>query len=165
MKVSKKNNEPIVINAAALEKIVRSRTLSTYETVYNGVVPVMNDKEPEKVDYYISYEATVKAGLEFNEIKIRKDDENKQIIVSIPEITLQDPIVPIEKIDYIIVNKKVDVNGLIANAYKIAINDVIEESSKQEALFVYADQNAKNLITGLLSPFVEELDGYSIVFE
>lgn len=164
-KAFQKDPEVEIVTESTLEKVVKSSTLSTYQTVYNGIVTVMNEKKSEKIDYYISYEATVKAGLDFEKIVVKKDDENKKIIVVLPEITLQDPIVPIETIEYIIVNKKVNENGLVAEAYKKAIDDVKEESSKQEALLTYATLNAENLIRGLLSPFVEQLEGYEVEFE
>lgn len=157
--------EQKIVSESTLEKVVKSSTLSTYQTVYNGIATVMNEKKPDKIDYYISYEATVKAGLDFEKIAVKKDDENKKIIVLLPDIILQDPVVPIEKIEYIIVNKKVDENGLVAEAYKHAIADVKEESSKQEALLTYAALNAENLIKGLLSPFIDQLEGYEIEFE
>lgn len=153
-----------IVSESNLEKIVKTSTLSTYETVYNGIVPVMNEKKKDKVDYYISYKATVKAGLEFDKIEITKNDKNKKIIVSIPKITLLSPTVD-EGLDYIIINNKIDENGLFAEAYKLAKADVANESAKQSVLLEYATKNAENLIRGLLSPFVEQLDGYEIFFE
>lgn len=157
--------KPNIVTESTLEYAVKTSVLSTYETVYNGIVAVHNAKKPEKVDYYISYEATIKAGLDFNDIEIEKDDVNKQVIVTIPEITLQHPNVPIEKLDFIIVNNRIKENGLVTEAQKKAIKDVEDECSKQESLFAFAEQNAKNLIMGLLSPFVEQLDSYTIVFK
>lgn len=164
-KIFKQEPDQNTITEATLEEVIKASTLSTYETVYNGVVTVKNQAKPEKIDYYISYSATVKAGLNFKDIVIKKDDIDKKIIVILPEITLQDPIIPIEEIDYIIINKKLNENGLIATAYNYAIQDAKEKSAKQEALLTYAALNAENLIKGLLSPFVEQLDNYTIEFE
>ena len=162
--LTRKDAPQNIVSENTLEKIVKTSKLSTYKTVYKGIVPVMNEKKPEKVDYYISYEATVKAGLDFEEINIVKNDETKKIIVDLPEISILEPIVK-ENLDYIIINKKVDENGLFAEALKLAKQDVSSESKKQSALLSYAEKNAENLITGLLSPFVEQLDGYEIVFK
>lgn len=165
-KLLQKEPEQKTITESALEEVVKSSTLSTYETVYNGVVTVMNEKNPEKTDYYISYNATVKAGIDFKQVKITKDDENQKIIVILPEVTLKEPVVSIENIDYIFINKKkANENGLITEAYNYAIADATEKSAKQEALLNYAAVNAKNLIKGLLSPFTEQLDDYEILFE
>lgn len=159
-----KEGPQTVVSESTLEKVVKTSTLSTYETVYNGIVPVMNEKKPEKVDYYISYEATVKAGLDFNEIEITKNDEDKKIVVTLPKISLLTPTVD-EDLEYIIVSSKVKENGLFAEAYKLAKDDVANESTKQDVLLKYATDNAKNLIKGLLSPFVEQLESYEIIFE
>lgn len=163
-KAFQKEGSQNIVSENTLEKVVKTSTLSTYETVYNGIVPVMNEKNPDKIDYYISYEAVVKAGLEFDKIKISKDDINKTILVKLPSINLLEPTVD-EKLDYIIVNRKVDENGLFAEAYKIAKADVVNESMKQETLLSYATKNAQNLVKGLLSPFVNQLKDYEIIFE
>ena len=65
--------EPEVINKSTLEKIINVSDLSTFEAVYNGIAKVMNENEPDKVDYYVSYEATVKAGINFKNVKIIED--------------------------------------------------------------------------------------------
>lgn len=161
-----KGDQQKVITVTTLEKVVKSSSLSTYETVYNGVAEVKNKENSDEIDYYVTYEATVKAGLDFDQIVITKNEQEKQIIVSLPEIKLYEPIVAIEKIDYIINNKKIDKQGLISEAYSVCINDVKQESSKQSAIFKYAQKNAENLIEGLLSPFVEQMEEeYIICFD
>lgn len=155
-----------VVTVSTLEKVVKTSELSTYETVYNGVHEARNEDKPDKVDYYVAYEATVKAGLDFNEIKLTNDEENKTIVVSLPPITLQDPVVTIENLDYIIVNKKVNQDGLSAKAYKLCIEDAKQEANEQKAIYEYAQQNAEKLIKGLLTPFVDQMEEkYTITFE
>ena len=61
--VSKSKSE--IITTSTLEKIINVNDLSTYESMYNGVTQVMNEKKPDKVDYYVSYKAKVKAGIDF----------------------------------------------------------------------------------------------------
>ena len=163
--ISNEPTEQMVVTESTLEDVVKTSSLSTYETVYNGVSTVMNSKKKEKIDYYVAYEATVKAGLDFNKISIDKDDENKTVFITLPPIDLQKPIVSMETLDFIIVNKWIDENGLVADAYKICINDVTNEASSQKAIYEYAKKNAENLIKGLISPFVNQLDGYSIQFK
>ena len=162
----KKPGEQKVDTVSTLERVVKTSSLSTYETVYNGVSVVYNEANPEKVDYYVSYDATVKAGLDFNKIKFTKDDENHLIIVDMPAIELMDPNVKIEDMDYIFVNKKVNQDGISAKAYAICINDAKEEASKQDAILRYARQNAENLISGLITPFVKQMEeDYTISFD
>lgn len=163
--IKKEPGKQEVVTISTLEKVIKTSSLSTYETVYNGVATVMNE-DNKNIDYYVTYEATIKAGLDFNELSIKKDDEKHIFIVSIPPITLQDPTVAIEKLDYIIINRKVEKQGLIANAYSICVNDVKQKAKNQTAIYDYASQNAENLIKGLISPFIEQIDGdYGIEFE
>lgn len=163
--VTSKPEKQITITTSTLENVVKTSTLSTYETIYNGVAVVNNPDKPEKVNYYVSYEATVKAGLDFNAIQFYKDDDNRIITVSLPPLSLQDPIIDIEKTDYIIVNKKMNQDAITVEGYKVAIEDAKNEASKKEAIYTYAKQNAEKLIEGLLSPFAHQMGGYTIQFE
>ena len=69
-----KEEKPEIITQSTLEKIINVSELSTYEAVYNGVAKVMNEKKPENVDYYVSYEAKVKAGIDFEKVDIAVDE-------------------------------------------------------------------------------------------
>lgn len=165
-KIINKPGKQSVSTVSTLEKVVKSSSLSTYETVYNGVAAVYNEKKPDKVDYYVSYEATVKAGLDFNMIEISNDEENLCLTVSLPPVTLQEPTVQIQNMDYIFVNKKVNQDAISAQAYKVSIEDARAEAEKQDAIIDYAQKNAEKLIKGLISPFISQLDEeYEIKFE
>ena len=150
---------------STLEKVVKNSSLSTYEVVYNGVATVYNEKKPEEVDYYVAYTATVNAGLNFKEIEIFKDDEKKEIVVSLPAIELYEPKVKIEELDYIVVGKKVKTETISADAYKVCIADCDYRAKNQSEIYKYAKENGERLILGLLTPFVENLDEeYTIRF-
>ena len=162
----KKPGEQKVDTVSTLEQVVKTSSLSTYETVYNGVSVINNEEKPDKIDCYVSYVASVKAGLDFTKIKFIKDDANHQIIVNMPGIELLNPNVKIEDMDFIFVNKKVNQDGISAKAYRVCIEDAKEEASKQEAIMTYAKQNAENLINGLISPFVNQMEeNYTISFD
>ena len=155
----------VVETLSTLEKVIKTSSLSTYETVYNGISTVMNEKG-DKVLYYVTYEANVKAGLDFDKITIEHDQLGHKILIGLPKITMQEPSVDIESIDYIFVDKHVEKQGLIADAYQICIDDVKEESKKEDAIYQYAKSNAESLITGLVSPFIAQLgDDYVIEFK
>lgn len=155
-----------VDTVAILEKVVKNSSLSTYEVVYNGVATVYNDKKPEGIDYHVAYTATVTAGFDFNSIKISKDEEKHEIIVSLPPIEIYEPKVNIEDLDYIVVGKKVKVETISADAYKKSIADVDKEAREQGEIVKYAKENGERLIKGLLTPFVDKLEEkYTIRFE
>ena len=155
-----------VDTVAILEKVVKNSSLSTYEVVYNGVATVYNEKKTEDIDYHVAYTATVTAGFDFNSIKISKDEEKHEIVVSLPPIEIYEPKVNIEDLDYIVVGKKVKVETLSADAYKKSIADVDKEARDQGEIVKYAKENGERLIKGLLTPFVDKLEEkYTIRFE
>ena len=149
-----------------LEKVVKNSSLSTYEVVYNGVATVYNEKKPEDIDYHAAYTATVNAGFDLKSIKISKDDEKHEIVVSLPPIEIFESKVNIEDLDYIVVGKKVKQETISADAYKACRADVAKKSKNQNEIYKYAKENGERLIKGLLTPFVDKLEEkYTIRFE
>lgn len=153
-----KKEEPNIINESLLEKIINVSDLSTFEAVYNGIARVMNKQNPDKVDYYVSYKAKVKAGVDFEKVAITVDNEEKLIRVNLPEIKVNDVNVDIASLDYIFENERANTSTVSEEAYKKCIEDVTNESKEEQAIYELAKQNAKNIVEALISPFVEQLD-------
>ena len=154
----KKENKKEIISSATLKEIIEISELSTFETVYNGVAQVMNEKKEDEVDYYVSYEATIKAGIDFSKIMIDVDHEKKEIIVTMPEIQINDSDVDIASLDYIFVNEKANNETVTQKAYEVCKEDVNNECSQEDAIYDLAQQNAKNVIEALIKPFVNQMD-------
>jgi len=156
------NQEPPqkeIITKATLEKILNISELSTFEAVYNGVARVMNPSNPQNIDYYVSYNARVKIGFDFEKISIRVKNADKHIRITIPPVTITDVIVDIGSLDYIFVNDKANTEMVSQQAYKACEEDVTKESKTQKDIFVLAQQNAENFVRALVKPFVEQIDG------
>ena len=156
-----KKEEPVkeVITVSTLEKIVEVSDLSTFRVVYNGVA-CADDK------YYVSYEATVDAGIDFEKIEIAVDNENKKVTVNLPEAEILDVYVDIASLDYIFIDKKANTETVSEEAYKLCKYDVKVESENQEAIIDLAQQNAENIVRALVQPFVDQVDSdYEIVIE
>ncbi len=156
-----KKEEPVkeVITVSTLEKIVEVSDLSTFRVVYNGVA-CADDK------YYVSYEATVDAGIDFEAIKITVDNEAKKVTVDLPEAEILDVYVDIASLDYIFIDKKANTETVSEEAYKLCKYDVKVESENQEAIIDLAQQNAENIVRALVQPFVDQVDPeYEIVIE
>ena len=154
---------PEVITVSTLQEIVNVSELSTYTAVYNGIAQVMNGEDPEKTDYYVSYEAKVYAGIDFEDIGIAVDDEAKAISVEIPEVTITDVIVDIASMDFIFYNDKANASTVSQQAYKACEEDTRQESREQEAIYELARQNAANVLRALIEPIVDQTDGgYSL---
>ena len=146
-----KKNQPEIITKATLEKIIDVSDMSTFEAVYNGVAKVMNEKNADKVDYYVSYEAKVKAGFDVEKVQLDIDNDIN---------------VDIASLDYIFMNDKANVSTVSEQAYKKCIEDVERESSSENAIYTLAGQNAKDVITALVNPFIEQLENdYELIVE
>lgn len=161
-----KDSQPTVITIPTLEKIINVDELSTFTAVYNGIAVVNNEKKPEKVEYYVSYEARVNAGIDFEKIDIAVDNETKKIVIRIPEVYITDINVDITTLDFIFINDKANASTVTAQAFKACEDDVRAESEQQSAIYELAKQNAINILTALTKPIVEQLDEeYELIIE
>lgn len=158
IRVQNKKPKPTIVSTSDLEKIIQRSDLSTFESIYNGVVSVENKKNPDSPDYYVSYEATVKAGFNIENIKIESDENAKTITVTIPEIKIIDVNVDVSSLDYIFINNKADNLEASSDAYKKCIEDAETESAKESAIVEFAGQNAKNIIEAFIEPFIDQSD-------
>lgn len=153
-----RESEPEIISKSTLEKIINVSDLSTFAAVYNGIAKVMNEDKPDKVDYYVSYDAKVKAGIDFEKVDITVDNENKLIMVNLPEIKITDVNVDITSLDFIFINEKANTSTASEEAYKKCIEDATNESNSEDAIYDLAQQNAHNIVEALLRPFIEQLN-------
>lgn len=156
--MSSKKSEPEIISKSTLEDIINVSDLSTFEAVYNGIAKVTDEDNPEKVNYYVSYDAKVKAGIDFEKVDITVNTDEKIITVMLPEIKITDVNVDITSLDYIFENEKANTEAVSEEAYKKCIEDVTSESNSEDAIYELAEQNARNIVEALISPFVEQLD-------
>lgn len=158
--------QPQVFNKSALERIINVSELSTFTAVYNGIARVANEKKPEKIDYYVSYEAAVNAGIDFRAVDISINEEQKTITLKVPEAHITNQSVEMSSLEFIFLNKKADKPGVTEVAYKACEEDVRQESEQQTAICELAKQNAENVLKALTKPIVDQLgDGYQLVIE
>ena len=161
---SKKQAE--VITVSTLQEIIDVSELPTFTAVYNGIAQVMNQDNPESVDYYVSYEAKVNAGIDFEQVEIDLDEEAKTIRITMPPVELTDVNVDISSLDFIFYNQKLNTSTVTETAYKACEADVEKESQEQQAIYDLAEQNAKNVLTALVKPIVDQADTeYTLVVE
>lgn len=161
-----KQEKKEVITVSTLENIIHVSELSTFTAVYNGIAEVANKEKPEKIDYYVSYEARVKAGIDFEKVNISVDNTAKTIQIKLPEVYITDINVDIGSMDYMFLNDKANTSAVSQAAYKACEQDVKNESKQQKAILQLAEQNAQNILTALVQPVVEQLDAeYTLTVE
>lgn len=163
---AKQENKPVIITASQLKKIISISNLSTYRAYYNGIARVMNDEKPDAVDYYVSYESNVDAGIDFEKIEISVVPEQKRINIVLPDVHITGVNVKAESLDYIFTNKKAEEFTVSREALLACEADVKQESELQTKIYELAKQNAKNVLTALTKPIVEQLDSdYILIIE
>lgn len=153
-----KDDKKNIITKANLEKMINVSDLSTYEAVYNGIARVPDKEESKDIDYYVSYEAKVKAGIDFEKVQLNVDEKEKKILVSVPDIKTTDINVDITTLDFIFENKKAETETVTQEAYKAAIKDVKKEITDKDAIYTLARENAKNVVKALIQPFTGQID-------
>ncbi len=152
------NTEHEIITKSNLEQIIHVSDLSTLEAVYNGIAKVANAESPEEIDYYVSYNAKVKAGIDFRQVEIEVNAEDKIISVTLPEIKINDVNVDIASLDYIFLNDDANIETVSAQAYQKCIEDVANEVNGEKAVYELAQENARNIIETLIKPFICQID-------
>ncbi len=157
-KKQNKKEEPEIITKTNLEKVLDVSDLSTFEAIYNGIAAVASEEKPENIDYYVYYEAKVKAGIDFKLINVEVNEKEKLITVSLPEVKITDVDVDIASLDYIFINNKSNTQTVSAQAYKECIKDVTNESNSTTEIYDSAKLNARNMVEALIKPFIEQLD-------
>lgn len=153
-----KDDKKNIITKANLEKMINVSDLSTYEAVYNGIARVPDKEESTDIDYYVSYEAKVKAGIDFEKVQLNVDEKEKKILISVPDIKTTDINVDITTLDFIFENKKAETETVTQEAYKAAIKDVKKEITDKDAIYTLARENAKNVVKALIQPFTGQID-------
>lgn len=157
---------PNVFTKATLMKIIDISELSTSTSIYNGIAKVMNEKKAEKVDYYVSYEAKVSAGIDFKKVEVEVDNDEKEIEIKIPQPIITNIDVDVASMEFIFVDKRANKSTVTEAALKACEQDVTVESKEQTAILELAQQNAVNVVTALVKPFVEQLDEeYTLTIE
>ncbi len=157
--------EPTVNLVSTLEHIILTSELSSHTAVYNGITQVMNEKKPENVDYYVSYEARVKAGITLADVRITQVPETKIIQIHIPDVHITSKDVDITTLDFLFYNDKANTVAVSQEAYKACQADVAEEVKQQKAILDCARTSAENILRALTVPITQQIDSdYQIDF-
>lgn len=155
-----------VLTVVTLEKIINISELSTFTAIYNGIAEVTNKEKADQVDYYVSYEARIKAGIEFDKITIKVDNDEQTVNIIMPPVQITEINVDISSLDYIFYNDKANTASVSQEAFKACEADVENESRQQDAIFELATQNAKNILNALTRPIIEQMyPDYTLIIE
>lgn len=155
-KVIGKEGEVTTISEAQIKEVFEISELQIADYIYNAVTEVRDNDG--KLKYHVAYEGTVKAGIDFNAIKISVDDENKKITITVPDVTIQDAIVDEGTLEYIFAKKKYDNEEVFKEAFDICQEDLNNRSANETKLLDLAQENARQVIEAMVAPWVEQIN-------
>jgi hypothetical protein len=159
---SRGGHEVTTVSKASLEKVLDISEFSTLEYTYNSIVTVY-DEQNEKAVYYVAYEGTVDAGIDFSKIEVSEPDEDNKITITLPEVEVQGTYVDAGSLDYIFVNSKYETETVSQEAYKKCKEDLEQKANETVDLEELAKDNAKTSVQALIQPWIDQLEeGYTV---
>lgn len=145
------------ISEASLKKVIEVSTLSTVEFTYNSITSLVTDDN--KVKCHVAYEGVIFAGIDMDKVKITVDEDSKVINIILPEAEIQDCDVNAGTMEYIFENEKNNTIDISHEAYSASIKDLKQKAESEPQLLALAKSNAISAFQGLLSPWIEQMQG------
>lgn len=145
------------VSKASLEKVLETSQLTTMQYTYNSIAEVKKDFF-DTIKYHVAYEGTVQAGIDFKDIEIDIDENLKQIIITLPEVSVQHVIVNAETMEYIFEEDKYETETVASEAYGACVKDLQTRAEQEVQLLQMAKDNAKDTVQALIEPWVNQVD-------
>lgn len=145
--------EVAVYVAPELKDMISIGELQTLSYSYNAIKKVRIDHE---VRYYVAYEGTVQAGVNFEEIQYDVDTENHVITVTLPPVSITNAYVKAESLDYIFEDNDYNTPDVFSQAYELCEEDLLEQAKSDKNLLNLAKVNTECEIKALIAPFINE---------
>ena len=146
----------IPITKSSLEKVIKINDMSTLDYTYNSITDVKDENGKEK--YHVAYEGKVTAGIDIKKINISVDEQNKKILIVIPEAKIQSVDVNMGTMEFIFEKVKYETETVSQEAYKASLDDLEKKANSEKDLLSMAKENAVDAITALITPWVEQID-------
>ncbi len=158
-----KEGKVTTISKASLDKVFEINELSTADYIYNAIATAYGE-DGKSVKYYVAYEGTVKAGIDFSKLVIAVDEKEKGITITIPEIVFQEETVDPGTLKYIFKDKKSETENVHQEAFQLCEKDLKERIGGEESLLELAEKNAIAIVKALVVPWVEQVDSeYTVI--
>lgn len=145
------------VTSATILDVLDISELSTAEYVYNSIARAYEENSTA-VKYYVSYEGTITAGIDFKAVHVDVNEEDKTITITLPEIAIQDITVNPGTLEYIFVDKKCETEDIMKESYELCQKDLEEKANNEEDLLLLAKENAEAVVTALIKPWIMQID-------
>ena len=153
---SGKEGEVKTITKSDIQDVFEISELQSADYIYNAVASVYD--ENGELKYYVAYEGTVTAGIDFSKIEILVEDDSKTIKVFMPEVMITDTVVNAGTLSYIFEDDEYDNEYVFNEAYSVCQQDLDERAKNEASLLELAKENAKQIIEALLVPWIEQVN-------
>ena len=161
VELEKKENVKITVNVETIKDGLNNMgTLITQEYYFSQIATYTKDKKilnfiNSSAGFTYSYDGSVTAGIDFEKVEIKKDEEAKMIIVELPRSSIQT--VNIDTSTFKVYSEKESLwNKIKLEDYNLSLGE-FEESAKKKALdngiLDKSDEQAKTLIVNFIKNF------------
>ena len=157
-----KEGEIIISAKSSLERIVEKNELQTVNYTYNAIAKQPKNKNiPENSEndddykYFILYEGTVSAGIDFKQVKINIDNDSKKLIIVLPEPQITGYNVNIGSLKFIFNKDKYNEASELENAFKLCKEDLQKRSARDILILQTAKQNSITVLEAFFKPWLE----------
>ena len=145
------------ISKADIERVFEISELSTADYTYNAIARAYTEDGTD-IRYYVAYEGRIKAGIDFSEVEIEVEEENKCITITLPEVELKEKTVDPGTLEYIFKDKRSETETVHQEAFRLCEQDLEERAGKEQELLKLARENAIAVVEALVTPWVEQID-------
>lgn len=145
------------ISESSLQKIIEINELSTVDYTYNATAAKYSE-DNQNIKYYVAYEGTVTAGIDFHEISFELDEEQKKISITLPPVEIHDIRIDMGTMEYIFTKNKYETETISQEAYKLCKKDLENRVSQEKILMETAKDNAVSSVEALFKPWIETID-------
>lgn len=153
------------ISQSSIEKILDISELSTLEYTYNAVAAGY-DEDGKTLLYHVAYEGTVSAGIDFDKLKVKVNPDKKEIRITVPEAKILDCSVNEGSLKYIFEKDEYNTATISADAYKVSKEDLKKKANEETRITELAKENAISAISGLIEPWVDQVDDeYTVIIK
>lgn len=153
-----KEPEPPQINTTSVMIELQNLShLGTLQTSYFGIAEGTSAEDFNIIEYYVSYEAIITAGIDLNQVILALDHEAKTFTATLPKAKILDREILIESLDFLFMNSKANTESVSGGAYQFCLHDLVLDTSSMNEFESIAYDNAQSAVKAFLLPFMEPL--------
>ncbi len=160
-----KEGKVTTISKATLINIFETNDLAVLKNYYNSYAAVY-DEDGETVKYYVAYEGTIRMGIDFEKVQVKKNKKKKWIKILLPKAEIQDINVDTDSMEYIFKSGSYETETVSGEAFQECNKDLQKKAENAEELLEQAGENAKDAVNAFVQPLKESLgENYKVMVE